>query len=1142
MFLAFFAANAWGGDKTSTLTFTSACSGSGTANDGVTWTVTSDASETTFDSSKGIHYGSSSKAVSYLTLTSASFDKRIKKVVVNCSDANKTAMVSVKVGGNAFGTSLQETAYNNSAYTFEPTTEQSATVYKGVIVVSLNRTSAKKALYVKSIAVTYEDSDEPTKTLSSIAVSGTPTKTTYTEGDTFDPAGLVVTGTYSDESTAEITDGITWSFDPETLALGTTSVDVTATVGGLSSEPYSVSVSVEAFVVTAGTYTIGFNNELFGVEGTGNEDGEHNATVNGVAIVTGNLSSASSKTYFGTNHVRFYQDNYLKVSVPEGYLITNIVFTADGTWNGSITSSPEGYDNSKKTWTGSSKEVDFNFGLQNRISKMTVTFVSAEDAPDPVISNFIKTSSINLQVGDDAYDVRECLNIPDDYDTSVYSITTTINGLTEKDGEYACVYPYLSFQKAGTYTVHVVAAAIKGKYAQTEGDITVNVSEPISDALTTCDEVYAAACKVGERDGEQGEHGESAVLTFDNWVVTGVKTSGTQVYVTDGTKGFILYGKESGFEVGDVISGTANVRVSLYNGAPDVEDVKANTEGITVTKNGTITPVVVTEELTAVNTGSVVTLNEVVYDATAKTFSDGVNTIKYYNALMEEGLTFIDGRKYNVTGVFLWYGDTGEFLPRSAEDVVLLPAETYTVNWSVNGEITKTETVEEGSAATAPAVTVPDGYTQKFMGWVTTETVDAETAPAYVTSFDANADITYYAVFADEVGGSGSGDYKRVTAALTDWSGDYLIAYDAGEANNAKDDYFADGSVCGKDGIGKSSGHKTPSSNDWVDNNTIKATWGDTYNVTLVPVEGGYVMQTKDGNYNYQTSNSNGLVSTENITTADDHPITVNFVSEGDVQLIVEGGAVFHYNTTTGTNGQMFRFYKNGGQAAVYLYKKSGGSTYSGFTTLLQRETISIAAKAYDEGKTNKYYGTYYSANNLVVGEDMTCAVVGVNEDKTKIVVNTFEAGDIIPANTGFMVSSDESGDHYMAVTKATPSELPGSNLLRGSIESATTTGPDEEVTYLFYKLTFHDGKDLGFWWGADNGAAFQNGAHKAYLAVPQDVAMQVRGFAFGDMETAISTVTTAESTAPLYDLQGRRISAPQHGGLYIQGGKKYIK
>ena len=44
-----------------------------------------------------------------------------------------------------------------------------------------------------------------TKTLSSIAITTEPTTTTYTAGQNFDPLGMVVTATYSDNSTAEVT-------------------------------------------------------------------------------------------------------------------------------------------------------------------------------------------------------------------------------------------------------------------------------------------------------------------------------------------------------------------------------------------------------------------------------------------------------------------------------------------------------------------------------------------------------------------------------------------------------------------------------------------------------------------------------------------------------------------------------------------------------------------------------------------------------------------------------------------------------------------------------------------------------------------------------------------------------------------------
>lgn len=94
-------------------------------------------------------------------------------------------------------------------------------------------------------------------------------------------------------------------------------------------------------------------------------------------------------------------------------------------------------------------------------------------APLPNLPNFIKNAAVTVYVGH-TYNTTDYLNIPADYDCTPYTITTTINGLTEKDGEYACVYPNVAFQTTGTYTVHVLAPATD-KYAQTEGDIVFTV-------------------------------------------------------------------------------------------------------------------------------------------------------------------------------------------------------------------------------------------------------------------------------------------------------------------------------------------------------------------------------------------------------------------------------------------------------------------------------------------------------------------------------------------------------------------------------------------------------------------------------------------------------------------------------------------
>ena len=88
----------------------------------------------------------------------------------------------------------------------------------------------------KDIVVTCENG----KTLTSLSISGEPTKKVYNAGEALDPTGLVVTGTYDDATTAKISSGITWTMNPETLSADNTTCTVTAMVGGVTSGSYEV--------------------------------------------------------------------------------------------------------------------------------------------------------------------------------------------------------------------------------------------------------------------------------------------------------------------------------------------------------------------------------------------------------------------------------------------------------------------------------------------------------------------------------------------------------------------------------------------------------------------------------------------------------------------------------------------------------------------------------------------------------------------------------------------------------------------------------------------------------------------------------------------------------------------------------------
>jgi hypothetical protein len=158
------------GEGVSKLEFTAACGGTGTADDNVVWTVTSDGEESNFDNARGIHYGTNSKAVGNITLTTNDISGTITSIVVNASTASGvTATVDVTVGGAAFGGEAQALSTTATDYTFNGSAS-------GEIVVTVKKpASATKALYIKSITVTYSDNGgTPGPQTTVYSVAGTP--------------------------------------------------------------------------------------------------------------------------------------------------------------------------------------------------------------------------------------------------------------------------------------------------------------------------------------------------------------------------------------------------------------------------------------------------------------------------------------------------------------------------------------------------------------------------------------------------------------------------------------------------------------------------------------------------------------------------------------------------------------------------------------------------------------------------------------------------------------------------------------------------------------------------------------------------------------------------------------------------------
>ena len=204
----------------------------------------------------------------------------------------------------------------------------------------------------------------------------------------------------------------------------------------------------------------------------------------------------------------------------------------------------------------------------------------------------------------------------------------------------------------------------------------------------------------------------------------------------------------------------------------------------------------------------------------------------------------------------------------------------------------------------------------------------------------------------------------------------------------------------------------------------------------------------------------------------------------------------------------------------------------------------------YDLNITEAGYSTYYANHAFVVPAGIEVGIVtnaSSAEATLTIDWSAYKEGEIVPANTGIILKGKEGVYPYIVDdSKAT---APANNLLKGSTTAATTEGEN----CLFYKLSYdNNGENLGFYWAAENGAAFQNEANKAYLALTTTVAKNVRGFGLeGDGTTGIGQVENGEALVNVYTIDGiivrKQVKESQalndlKKGIYIVNGKKVIK
>ena len=178
-------------------------------------------------------------------------------------------------------------------------------------------------------------------------------------------------------------------------------------------------------------------------------------------------------------------------------------------------------------------------------------------------------------------------------------------------------------------------------------------------------------------------------------------------------------------------------------------------------------------------------------------------------------------------------------------------------------------------------------------------------------------------------------------------------------------------------------------------------------------------------------------------------------------------------------------------------------------------------------------YATFY-APVAVEATGVKAYTVSVNEggwvDLTEI------EGGVIPANTGVVLEAAE-GTYNFAITVA---DATVETDLEGTVAATYIT---DDAYILGYVVKDNGEKEVGFGTAKksqQNGTAWKNNSHKAYLPKPANNDAASYSFRFDRGTTGINELKGENGEVKtIYDLTGRKIEAISAPGIYIVNGKK---
>ena len=297
--------------------------------------------------------------------------------------------------------------------------------------------------------------------------------------------------------------------------------------------------------------------------------------------------------------------------------------------------------------------------------------------------------------------------------------------------------------------------------------------------------------------------------------------------------------------------------------------------------------------------------------------------------------------------------------------------------------------IVEGKTETLVATVAPSNASDKSVSWSSDDESVATVDGGIVTAVAAGtATITVTTTdgsFTDEcevtvTEAPAAVNYEKVTAAPSDWSGEYLIVYENGATAYVWT------------GVDAASCYATAT----ISNDVIAQPEG-TSSVTIASMEGGYSILvnggTNDGKYIQNNGTSNGIKFVN-------AGVATTLTYENNAVTITCGGKMFRYNNASGND--RFRYFGSA-QQVIQLYKKVDGTV---------KPSADLAFDAAQ--KLAKVAGTLTAPNlSTADGFDGTVTYASSDEAVVKVNASTGAITEIVAAGKAVITAHSDETENF---------------------------------------------------------------------------------------------------------------------------------